>query len=55
MELRGACFRSSSLRSGERLRAREILREYIDLGVMEHVPMSRGYYRPTKGNFGREA
>ena len=36
-------------------RAREILKEYIDQGVMEHVPMSRGYYRPTKGNFGREA
>ena len=36
-------------------RAREILKEYIDQGVMEHVPMSHGYYRPTKGNFGREA
>jgi nucleoid DNA-binding protein len=36
-------------------RAREILKEYIEQGVMERVPMSNGYYRPTKGNFGREA
>jgi nucleoid DNA-binding protein len=36
-------------------RAREILKEYIDQGVMERVPMSNGYYRPTKGNFGRES
>lgn len=35
-------------------RAREILKEYIAQGVMEHVPLSNGYYRPTKGNFGRE-
>lgn len=34
--------------------ARALLKEYIVQGVMEHVPMSRGYYRPTKGNFGRE-
>lgn len=34
--------------------ARILLREYIAQGVMEHVPMSRGYYRPTKGHFGRE-
>ena len=34
--------------------ARILLKEYIAQGVMEHVPMSRGYYRPTKGNFGRE-
>ena len=33
--------------------ARALLKEYIAQGVMEHVPMSRGYYRPTKGNFGR--
>lgn len=32
---------------------RALLKEYIAQGVMEHVPMSRGYYRPTKGNFGR--
>lgn len=32
--------------------ARALLKEYIAQGVMEHVPMSRGYYRPTKGNFG---
>ena len=35
-------------------RAREILKEYIAHGVMEHVPMSNGYYRPTAGHFGRE-
>lgn len=35
-------------------RAREILKEYIAQGVMEHVPLSNGYYRPTKGYFGRE-
>jgi hypothetical protein len=33
--------------------ARALLKEYIAQGVMEHIPMSRGYYRPTKGNFGR--
>ena len=32
--------------------ARALLKEYIAHGVMERVPMSRGYYRPTKGNFG---
>lgn len=32
--------------------ARALLKEYIAQGVMERVPMSRGYYRPTKGNFG---
>lgn len=35
-------------------RSREILKEYVNQGVMERVPMSRGYYRPTKGHFGRE-
>lgn len=35
-------------------RAREIMKEYIAQGVMEAVPMSNGYYRPTAGNFGRE-
>ena len=35
-------------------RARKLMEEYVEQGVMEHVPMSRGYYRPTKGNFGRE-
>ena len=35
-------------------RARKLMKEYIEQGVMEYVPMSRGYYRPTKGNFGRE-
>ena len=34
--------------------ARNLLKQYIAQGVMERVPMSRGYYRPTKGNFGRE-
>ena len=34
--------------------ARALLKEYIAQGVMEHMPYSRGYYRPTKGNFGRE-
>ena len=33
--------------------ARALLKEYVAAGVMERVPMSRGYYRPTKGNFGR--
>lgn len=33
--------------------ARALLKEYVAQGVMEHVPMSNGYYRPTKGNFGR--
>lgn len=32
--------------------ARALLKEYVAVGVMERVPMSRGYYRPTKGNFG---
>ena len=32
--------------------ARALLKEYVAQGVMERVPMSRGYYRPTKGNFG---
>ena len=36
-------------------RAREILKEYIAQGMMERIPMSRGYYRPTKGHFGRES
>ena len=35
-------------------RARKLMKEYVAQGVMEHVPLSRGYYRPTKGNFGRE-
>ena len=34
--------------------ARILLKEYVAQDVMERVPMSRGYYRPTKGNFGRE-
>lgn len=34
--------------------ARALLKEYIAEGVMERVPMSRGFYRPTKGNFGWE-
>lgn len=34
-------------------RARKLMKEYVAQGVMEHVPLSRGYYRPTKGNFGR--
>lgn len=34
--------------------ARALLKEYVAHGVLEHVPMSRGYYRPTKGNFGWE-
>ncbi len=34
--------------------ARALLKEYIAQGVMEHVPMSRGYYRPARGHFGRE-
>ncbi len=34
--------------------ARKLLKEYIAQGVMEHIPYSRGYYRPTKGHFGRE-
>ena len=35
--------------------ARSLLKEYVAQGVMERVPMSTGYYRPTKGNFGRES
>ena len=34
--------------------ARSLLKEYVAQGVMEHMPYSRGYYRPTVGNFGRE-
>jgi nucleoid DNA-binding protein len=34
--------------------ARALLKEYIAQGVMEHMPYSRGYYRPTRGHFGRE-
>ena len=34
--------------------ARALLKEYIAQGVMERIPYSRGYYRPTKGHFGRE-
>lgn len=34
-------------------RARKLMKEYIAQGVMEYVPLSRGYFRPTKGNFGR--
>ena len=34
--------------------ARALLKEYIAQDVMERMPYSRGYYRPTKGNFGRE-
>ena len=34
--------------------ARSLLKEYVAQGVMEHIPYSRGYYRPTVGNFGRE-
>ena len=34
--------------------ARALLKEYIAQGVMEHIPYSRGYYRPAKGHFGRE-
>ena len=32
--------------------ARALLKEYIAQGVMEHIPMSRGYYRLTKGVMG---
>ena len=32
--------------------ARILLKEYIAQGVMEHIPMSRGYYRLTKGVMG---
>lgn len=32
--------------------ARKLMKEYIAQGVMEYVPLSRGYFRPTKGNFG---
>ena len=34
--------------------ARALLKEYIAQGVMERIPYSRGDYRPTQGNFGRE-
>ncbi len=30
------------------------MKEYVAQGVMEHVLLRRGHYRPTKGNFGRE-
>ena len=30
------------------------IKEYVEFGEMEHIPYSRGYYRPTPGNFGRE-
>ena len=35
-------------------RARKLMNSYIADGLMERIPYSRGYYRPTKGNFGRE-
>ena len=35
-------------------RARKLMKSYVADGLMEHIPYSRGYYRPTKGNFGRE-
>lgn len=34
--------------------ARKLLKEYIAQGVMERIPYSHGYYRPTRGHFGRE-
>lgn len=34
-------------------RARKLMNSYVADGLMEHIPYSRGYYRPTKGNFGR--
>lgn len=33
-------------------RARKLMKSYVADGLMEHIPYSRGYYRPTKGNFG---
>ena len=35
-------------------RARKLMNSYVADGLMERIPYSRGYYRPTKGNFGRE-
>lgn len=35
-------------------RARKLMAEYVERGIMEYIPLSRGYYRPTQGNFGRE-
>ena len=29
------------------------IKEYVALGEMEPVPLTNGYYRPTKGNFGK--
>ena len=29
------------------------IKEYVEFGEMERVPLSDGYYRPTPGNFGR--
>lgn len=34
-------------------RARKLMNSYVADGLMERIPYSRGYYRPTKGNFGR--
>lgn len=45
--------RFASLCGYKETSARALLKEYIAQGVMEHMPYSRGYYRPTKGNFGR--
>ena len=33
-------------------RARKLMKSYVADGLMERNPYSRGYYRPTKGNFG---
>ena len=33
-------------------RARKLMKNYVADGLMERIPYSRGYYRPTKGNFG---
>ena len=35
-------------------RARKLMNSYVADGLMERIPYSRGYYRPTKGNFGRD-
>ena len=35
-------------------RARKLMNSYVADELMERIPYSRGYYRPTKGNFGRE-
>ena len=35
-------------------RARKLMNSYVADGLMERIPYSRGYYRPTKGNYGRE-